>query len=478
MTRSNSTSPNPLLDGSWMSWPPAAKQRLLARLQTERWRQTARTEQLPPRGDWRAWYLRGGRGSGKTRTGSETLAEWIRQWAFQDEPGDWAIVAPTFGDARDTCMEGPSGLLKARSGFVSRGEHWNRSMGELWLPNGDRVFCDGADDGALRIQGKNLRGAWCDEIGLWRDWDIAWNESLSFAVRLDPSLIVATGTPKAGHPLVAALLADEQVAKTHMRMLDNAANLHPAALKALTDMWAGTRRGRQELEGEFIEDVPGALWSLELIDRNRVDELPLTLDRIVVGVDPSGAMDTETGANSIGIVVCGFSRHFQQGYVIADYTILGGPEVWARQVCWAYDRHNADLVVAEGNYGRGMVKHTLHIADPSMPVKLVNARDGKAVRADPIALLYDQGKVHHLRGVDLSKLEDQMTSWVPPRPGERTKDSPDRMDALVWALTELMGGRGHASQITYQPGRGEEPVRRTGDLVLRGAKYVDAKPTR
>lgn len=374
-------------------------------------------------------------------------------------------------------MEGPSGLLHALVPLVDRHKDWNRSHGELFLPNGSRVFCDGADDGALRIQGKNLRGCWSDEIGLWRNWQTAWNESLAFAVRLDPGLIVATGTPKMGHPLVALLLNDEQIVKTHMRLSDNLANLHPAAVADLERRFAGTRLGRQELEGEFIEDIPGALWSLELIERNRVDEHP-TLDRIVVGVDPSGASDAETGSNSIGIVVCGFSTHHQHGYVIGDYTVRGGPETWAKRVCWAYERHNADLVVAEKNYGGDMVRHTLATANRLLPVKMVNASRGKAVRADPITLLYDQGKVHHVRGVDLAKLEDQMTSWVPPRLGDRAKDSPDRMDALVWALTELMGGRGHASQIVYQPGRGSEPVRRTGDMVLRGAKYVDAKPNR
>src|SRR3990167_572643 len=357
MTRSNSTSPNPLLDGSWMSWPPAAKQRLLARLQTERWRQTARTEQLPPRGDWRTWYLRGGRGSGKTRTGSETLAEWIRQRAFIEEPGDWAIVAPTFGDARDTCTEGPSGLLQALSPLVDRHRDWNRSHGELFLPNGSRVFCDGADDGALRIQGKNLRGAWADEIGLWRQWQTAWNESLAFAVRLNPSLIVATGTPKTGHPLVALLLKDPRVAKTHMRLSDNLANLHPAAVADLERRFAGTRLGRQELEGEFLEDVPGALWTRDMFEEHRVEYAP-ELSRIVVAIDPAASADPETGSSETGVVVAGFSSYTGRYYVLADRTCMLSPHGWASQAIRAYKEFEADRVVAEKNQGGDMVSHT------------------------------------------------------------------------------------------------------------------------
>jgi phage terminase large subunit-like protein len=216
--------------------------------------------QLEPDGNWRVWYLRGGRGAGKTRTGAETLAKWIRDWCFSEEDGDWAVMAPTFADARDTCMEGPSGMLKALKGLVGR-DSWNRSHGALFLPNGSRVYCDGANDGGYRIQGKNLRGVWADEVGLWEKPEKAWHETLQPAVRFDPALIVATGTPKMAHPLIAHLIASPSCVVHHMRTVDNEDNLHAAALASLQESYGGTTLGRQELEGEFIEALEGGFLS-------------------------------------------------------------------------------------------------------------------------------------------------------------------------------------------------------------------------
>lgn len=432
----------------------------------------SRTQQRPPEGAWGVWYLRGGRGSGKTRAGGETLGGWVTnsEPLPSGEQSEWAIVAPTFGDARDICMEGPSGLIRALGGRESPLiANWNRSIGELYLTNGSKVYIDGADDGALRIQGKNLRGTWCDEIGLWRDWDTAWNESLAFAIRLDPAKTIATGTPKTGHPLVRYLLNDPQTVVTHMRMIDNIANLHPDRVAALRKRWEGTRRGRQELDGEFLEDVVGALWTLSVIDRFRVDAAP-TLDRIVVGVDPSGAADEDSGSNEIGIVVVGFSVHEQHAYVIGDYSLRGGPLEWASAVVRAYKQFKADAVVVEDNYGGEMVRHTINSVDKSAYVKRVNAAKGKAVRAEPIVGLYEQGRVHHVK--TWAELEEQMCHWVPPKPGERTRDSPDRMDALVWALTDLMIDKADGTQYATED-FGEEPVYRRGGLVLRGERYID-----
>lgn len=222
------------------------------------WRETARAEQLPPEGDWRVWYLRGGRGAGKTRAGAETLADWI----VSSGPGEWAICAPTFGDARAVCAEGPSGLIRALGGLTAAGglvASWNRSEGVIRLDSGSIVYLDGANDGAFRIQGKNLRGLWADEVGLWEKWDVAWNESIRFAVRMAPSRIVATGTPKMAHPLIKQLLESSNVVETHMRTIDNAANLDPAALADLMETYGGSTLGRQELEGEYIEALEGAV---------------------------------------------------------------------------------------------------------------------------------------------------------------------------------------------------------------------------
>lgn len=233
-------------------WPLEVKLSMLARAQRENWRDKARPEQLPPEGDWRVWYLMGGRGSGKSRAGAEQLCEWEGL-----HPGEYAIVGPTFADGRDTCVEAPeAGILAILGGRVAQGG-WNRSLGEIHLRSGSKIYVDGADDGALRIQGKNLRGVWADEVGLWKMWDTAWNESIIYAVRHEPARIVATGTPKMGHGLVRQLVTDPTVVKSQMHTSDNVQNLHPHAVQDLYRRYGGTRLGRQELEGEWISAIEG-----------------------------------------------------------------------------------------------------------------------------------------------------------------------------------------------------------------------------
>jgi predicted phage terminase large subunit-like protein len=243
--------PGPLIN----PWPPEHKLRVLGEMQWENWLDRARPEQRMPGQDWRVWYLMGGRGSGKTRTGAETLAHWEHH-----QPGLYAAVAPTFADARDVCAEDPgSGLLAVLGNRVAPGG-WNRSLGEIHLRSGSRIFLDGADDGALRIQGKNLSGCWADEVGLWASqWERAWKESIRFAVRHGEAKIVATGTPKMGHPLVASLVNDPRVPVSRMKTSDNRANLSPAALEAFYEEFGGTRLGQQELDGEWIMALEGDL---------------------------------------------------------------------------------------------------------------------------------------------------------------------------------------------------------------------------
>lgn len=407
-----------LATDDWRSWPTSAKLTLRRRLWAE---VGARPEQLPPPGDWRVWYLQGGRGSGKTRASSEALADWVA-----DNPGEYAVIAPTYGDARDVCVEGPSGLIQRLGPMVT---NWNRSFGELRINNGSVIWADGADDGALRIQGRNLRGAWCDEVGLWRNWERAWHESLSFAVRLPPARIIVSGTPKRGHGLVELLVKDERVPKSRLRTADNLAHLAPDAIVDLQARYAGTSRGRQELEGEWLEDVDGALWERSAIEEGRRSrgQVP-ELVRVVVAVDP--AVTSGENADETGIVVCGLGSD-GHGYMLADESCRLSPDRWARRAVRAYEHHRADRVVAEVNNGGDLVEVTLRAVDPSVPYRKLHASRGKRLRAEPVAALYEQGRVHHVGAFE--ELEDQLCGWTAD-----ARTSPDRMDALVWALTDLM----------------------------------------
>jgi phage terminase large subunit-like protein len=419
------------------SLPRPVQLAILAELET--WRDHARAQQLPPEGQWRTWYVRGGRGSGKTWTGSNTLAEMAHQTI-----GDYGVVAPTFADMRDKCVEGPSGLLAAmgtsktevRRGASRLVEAWNRSLGELRLRNGSVIHGDGADDGAPTIQGYNLRGAWADEVGLWKQWKMAWEESLRYAVRLSPARIIATGTPKRGHPLVKALMADDTVEKTLLLTMDNAANLDPLLLSELISKYAGTTIGRQELEGEILDDVPGALWRRELIRYRpaptRLHEGKPVVDfaRVVVAIDP--AVSAGEDSDETGIVVDGLG-HDGNGYTLADLSRRALPAEWARVAVDAYYAHSADRIVAEANNGGEMVREVIRAVDPKVPITLVHASRGKQTRAEPVATIYEQGRWFHVE--PFPELEDQQCSYT-GAPGEK---SPDRMDAHVWGASELLG---------------------------------------
>ncbi len=409
------------------------------------WRATARPEQIPPAGDWRTWYIRGGRGGGKTWTGSNTLAEWAR-----DNPGlEFAVVAPTYADARDTCVEGPSGLLAAFNttrAEVDRGKSpivasWNRSLHDMRLRNGATIWADGADDGAPTIQGKNLAALWADEIGLWKKWQMAWEEAIRYAVRIAPAKIIATGTPKRAHPLVRELMGDEDVVKSLVKTIDNRDNLDPGLVDYLIKRYGGTTLGRQELEGEMLEDVPGALVRRIWIDDHRwsADRLP-DLHRIVVGVDPEAS--SAEGAAETGIIAAGAFKHEADEHddkdhdhyiVLDDVSVRATPAGWGKAATTLYQTLTADLIVGEVNNGGEMVEHVIRTADSRVNYKAVTASRGKRTRAEPISALYERGMVHHAGA--FADLEDQWASWVP----DGKQASPDRLDAAVWALTELTG---------------------------------------
>lgn len=415
------------------------------------WRAMARPDQRPPDGDWRTWYIRGGRGGGKTWTGAHTLAEMA-----QEMPGEYAVVAPTFADARDTCVEGAkSGLLAAlgtNRGEVDRGasrlvRSWNRSMGDLRLRNGSVIWAGAADDGALRVQGKNLNALWADEVGLWKRWRTAWEESIRYAVRLSPARIIATGTPKRGHPLVKMLMDDEAIPKTLLRTMDNAENLDPGLLEELVRQYGGTTLGRQELEGEIVPDAERALWKrhhIRHVGDVDVPGMPVMyrdgilrpdLRRVVVAIDPSASSDATS--DECGIVAAGVDRE-GRGWVLEDVSAVMSPAEWARAGDRLAEKHGADTIVAEKNNGGEMVGLTLRTVS-NRRVKLVSASQSKQARAEPILGQYEQGRVIHAE--HFPELEDQMCTWEP----DTGAPSPDRLDALVWALTELMLGKGWAT---------------------------------
>lgn len=396
-----------------------------------RWEhQLARPNQLPPDGDWMIWLIMAGRGFGKTRVGAETLAK----WAVRNPNTRWAILAPTFADARDTCVEGESGILTVlrRYGMLRERNGWNRSTGEVNLTNGSRIKCFSGDE-PDRLRGPQHHGAWVDEVAALKYPESL--DQLQFGLRLgtDPRIIM-TSTPKP-KPFMRALLArkDGSVIVTRGSTFDNAENLAPAALAELMARYEGTRLGKQELYGELLEDVEGALWTLNLIEQHRVTDVP-QLVRTVVSVDPAV---TDTG-DETGIIVAGRDGN-HHGYILADYSMRGTPDAWARRVVEAYDAHQADAVVVEVNQGGQMVAEVLRTVRPTLPIREVRATKGKQLRAEPISALYEQGRIHHVGVYD--GLEEQMTTWTPDLP-----KSPDRLDAMVWAFTELIQ---HSGALTY-----------------------------
>lgn len=405
----------------WEELAPPEKVVLLAQAE---WRRKARPDQVTPDGDWSTWLILAGRGWGKTRTGAEDAA-----WFGISHPSmRVAVIAPTYADARDTCIEGDSGLLSViPREFI---ETWNRSLGELILVNGTRYKLFSADE-PDRLRGPQHHRAWCDELAAWTKPD-AWDQML-FGLRLgqNPQAVVTT-TPKPV-PLVRRIAQDARTRLTRGRTMDNAANLAPSALAQLQARYAGTRLGRQELEAEILDDVPGALWTRAMID---VAVAPIDLpqmQRIVVAIDPSGTRGTEDSGDSIGIIVAGKGVD-GRGYVLADRTCKLSPAGWGARAVAAYHEFKADRIVAERNFGGAMVEAVIRAADPRVAYSEVTASRGKSVRAEPIAALYEQGNVSHVRG--LSDLEDQMCQMAGD--GFLGEGSPDRLDAMVWAMTDLM----------------------------------------
>lgn len=394
------------------------------------WEFWARPDQILPVGDWQTWLLLAGRGFGKTRTGAETIREWVRRgFRFVN------LIAPTADDARDIMVEGESGVLA----ICPRRERpqYKPSKSRLDWPNGARSLILTADE-PDRIRGKQHEKLWCDELAAWRyveSWDQAM---MGLRIGRNPQAIVTT-TPRPIQ-IIRDLIADKATHVTRGTTYDNRPNLSPKFYSKVITKYEGTRLGRQELRAELLDDNPRALWQRDNIDRFRAASAP-ALDRIVVGLDPNvknrdRAELAKGGADMLdeaGIVVAGVTsidakQHF---FVLDDRSLDEGPNVWGHAAVKAYRDHAADRIIGEVNNGGDMVEATIRAVDQNVSYRSVTASRGKAVRAEPIAALYEQGRVHHVGS--FARLEDEMTSFDPIT----TTKSPNRMDALVWALTEL-----------------------------------------
>ena len=388
-----------------------------------RWKhQLARPEQIPTEDkSWTTWLYLAGRGAGKTRT----AAEWLAFQASSNPRTRWAIAAPTYSDVRDTCAEGQSGIVQVLREYGTL-KDYNRSIGELFLTNGSRIKLFSGEE-PDRFRGPQFHGGWFDELAAFKYPD-AWDQ-YQFGLRLGdfPQTIVTT-TPRPTK-LIKDLIAREGVRVVRGSTFDNAKNLAPSALVELKARYENTRLGRQELYGEILDNVEGALWTREMIESARVTEAP-PLIRVVVAIDP--AVTSNSTSDETGIVCAGVSSAGEY-YILDDKSLRSSPDQWARQAVNLYHEYKADKIVAETNNGGDMVIMLLKQVDAGIATKKVTATRGKQLRAEPISSLYEQGKVHHIGY--FPELESQMCEWTP-----LSNESPDRLDALVWALTELNSG--------------------------------------
>jgi phage terminase large subunit-like protein len=404
------------------------------------WPAVARPNQLPPSGDWwQVWVLLAGRGFGKTRT----LAEWVCHQAASGQASRIALVAATAADARDVLVEGQSGILAVAPPWFR--PVYEPSKRRLTWPNGAIATTFSAEE-PERLRGPQHDGAVCDELGSWaypETWDM-----LQFGLRLgrNPRCLVAT-TPRPTK-LIRELLAREgrEVVVTRGSTYENRANLAPGFFNQIIRKYEGTRLGRQELNAELLDDVPGALWNRALIEETRwpLHRAVPDMARIIVAIDPAATSGED--ADETGIVVAGKDTN-GHGYVLSDQSGHYTPIEWARMAVALYRQHSADRIVAEINNGGEMVEATIRIVDANIPFTAVHASRGKIVRAEPVAALYEQRRVHHIGA--FPALEDQLCAFTPDldrsltrdqATGERRRrhDSPDRADSLVWALTDLL----------------------------------------
>ncbi|WP_299982679.1 DNA-packaging protein [uncultured Ruegeria sp.] len=396
----------------------------------------AMPHQLPPEGDWRSWVIMGGRGAGKTRAG----AEWVRSVVEGSLPLDRgeacrvALVGETFDQVRDVMIFGDSGILQCSP--PDRRPVWKASERKLVWPNGGEAQAFSAHD-PEGLRGPQFDAAWVDELAKWKKAGETW-DMLQFALRLgDQPRVCVTTTPR-NVKILKDLLASPSTVQTHAPTEANRANLADSFLAEVRARYAGTRLGRQELDGVLLSDAEGALWTGSMLEAARCAQVP-ELDRIVVALDP--AVTAGSDADACGIVVVGARLQGPpeewRAFVLADRTVQGvGPAGWAQAAIDAMDEFGAERLVAEVNQGGQLVEEVVRQVDPLVPYRAVRASRGKVARAEPVAALYEQGRVAHVAG--LNALEEQMCQMTAP--GFEGQGSPDRVDALVWALHELVVG--------------------------------------
>lgn len=414
--------------------PPPARARLLNQLQPEAarrllhdWRFWARPKQLPPPGDWFCWLVVAGRGFGKTRMG----VEWVRAQvegptplnAGPSAPARVALVADTLTDGREVMIDGESGFLACAP--TDQRPHYEASRRRLCWPNGAQALLYSAEE-PDQLRGPQHHIAWADELAKWRYGEDCWS-NLLLGLRLGASpRLMATTTPRP-IKLLRQIIAEPSTVLTRGSTYENRANLPPPFLAQIDARYGGTRLGRQEIAGEILESHEGALWQPELLDDNRVREAP-PLSRIVIAVDPP--VSAHQGSDHCGIIAAGAAAdgHY---YILADDSVQGlSPQQWASRALKLYHMLGADRLVAEVNNGGDLVETVIRGINPGIAYRAVRASRGKYARAEPIAALYERGLVHHVGG--FIELEDQMLTYAPG-----STSSPDRLDALVWALTEL-----------------------------------------
>ncbi len=390
------------------------------------WPIHARDSQLPPDDDWDTWLILAGRGFGKTRTG----AEWIRDQVEHYDAKRVALVARTIDEAQSVMIEGESGIIAVSPA-------WNKptyepSKRKLTWPNGARAFVFSSHE-PDQLRGPQFDAAWCDELAAWEYPDQTW-KNLTFTLRLnDQPRAVITTTPKP-IDIIRSLPHRPGVFVTRGSTYENRAVLPPAFMNAIIEQFEGTRLGKQEIDAELTDEDEGALWKREWIEKHRRWEPPSYMARIVVAVDP--ALSANRNSSETGIIVAG-SDKYREAYVLADESARLSPNSWARRVIQLYDKFEASAIIVEDNAGGDMVRATISNAtERRLPIKKIRARIGKYARAEPVASLYEQGKVHHVG--NFPELEEQMCTWTPDMVASR---SPDRTDALVYAITNLIQQR-------------------------------------